>query len=201
MKTISLIILTVIFFSCNSSVQVKSVTIDSIATSSSSKDTVAMQVTIPANTASVDYLIYLLKSEKPLNYNWIQKLKALDVELASYDSLAHFTFNRAWNINDSVSALILGLGTGTSLHEYLLTVKDKKDLIAKVHLLNNVDADASDERPDYYYTEYKQIDDRSMKVFMHKIVNYDRPNEKDITDSVQNWVILNDGRVKKIKRL
>ena len=111
------------------------------------------------------------------------------MELASWDSLAHFTFNRTWKIDDSVSALILGQATGTSLNEYLLTVKGKKDLIAMVHLLNNVDADPSEERPDHYYTEYKQINDRSIKVFMHKIVNYDRANEKDIIDSVENWSI------------
>lgn len=200
MKTKPLIILTAILFACNSSVQVKSVTLDSIATGSSSKDTVAAQIAIPADTTSVDYLIYLLNSEKPLNYNWIQKLKALDVELASYDSLAHFTFNRTWKINDSVSALIIKQSTGTSLDEYLLTVKDNKDLIAMVHLLNNVDADPSEERPDYYYTKYKQINERSMKVFMHKIVNYDRANEKDLIDSVENWAILNDGHVKKVKQ-
>jgi hypothetical protein len=201
MKTIPLIILTAILFSCNSPVQVKSVTPDSIATGSPSKDTVAAPVAIPADTASVDYLIYLLNNEKPLNYNWLQKLKALDVELASWDSLAHFTFNRTWKINDSVSALILGQATGTSLNEYLLTVKDKKDLVAMVHLLNNVDADPSEERPDYNYTEYKQINDRIIKVFMHTIVNYERANEKDITDSVQYWMILDDGRVEKIKQL
>lgn len=199
MKAIPLIILTAILISCNSSVQVKSVTPDSITKGTLSKDTDAAQAAIPADTTSIDYLIYLLNNEKPLNYNWIQKLKALDVEPASYDSLAHFQFNRTWKINDSVSALILGQATGTSLNEYLLTVKGKKDLIAMVHLLNNVDADANEERPDYYYTEYKQINDRSIKVFMHKIVNYDRANEKDIIDSVENWSILNDGRVKKIK--
>lgn len=200
MKTIPLIILTILF-SCNSSVQVKSVTLDSIATGSSSKDTVAAQITIPADTTSVDYLIYLLNNEKPVNYNWTQKLKTLDIELASYDSLARFTFNRTWKINDSVSALIIKQSTGTSLNEYLLTVKGNKELIAMVHLLNNVDADPSEERPDYSYTEYKQINDRSMKVFMHTIVNYDRANEKDIIDSIENWSILNDGRVKKIKQL
>ena len=41
------------------------------------------------------------------------------------------------------------------------------------------------------------VNDRSIKVFMHTIVNYDHANEKDIIDSVQNWSILNDGRVKK----
>ncbi|HEY8895033.1 MAG TPA: hypothetical protein VIM79_09475 [Niastella sp.] len=199
MKPKLLIILTAILFSCNSSVQVKSVTLDSIATGSSSKDTVAAQVAIPADTSSIDYLIYLLNNEKPLNYNWTQKLKALDVELAPWDSMARFTFNRAWKMNDSITALILGQSTGTSLDEYLITVKGKKDLIAMVHILNNVDADPGEEHPDHYYTEFKQIDERNMKVFMHKIVNYDRPNEKDIIDSVENWFILNDGRVKKTK--
>lgn len=199
MKTISLIILTAILFSCNSSVQVKSVTLDSIVTGSSSKDTVAAQIAIPADTTSVDYLIYLLNNEKPVNSNWIQKLKTLDVELASYDSMAHFTFNRSWKINDSVSALIIGQSTGTSLNEYLLTVKNKKELIAMVHLLNNVDADPSEKRPDYYYTEYKQINDRIIKRFMHKILNCDRANEKDIIDSVDHWFILDDGQVKKVK--
>lgn len=201
MKTIPLIILTVILFSCNSSVQVKSVTIDSIATSSSSKDTVAAQVAIPADTASVDYLIYLLNNEKPLNYSWKKKLKALEVELPSWDSMARFTFNRTWRINDSVLAFILTQNTGTSQDEYLLTVKDKKDLIAMVHILNNVDADPSEERPDYHYMEYKQINPLIMKVLMHTIKNYDRNNERDIIDSVENLTILNDGRVKKIKRL
>jgi hypothetical protein len=186
-------------FSCNSSVQVKSVTIDSFQTGVTPKDTVAAHVVIPSDTASIDYLIYLLKNEQPLNYNWIQKLKTLDVMLPSYDSLAHFTFDRTWKLNDSVSALILGQATGTSLDEYLVTVKNKKDLIAMVHLRNDVDADPSEERPDVSYTEYKQIDDRHLKVFMHTIKNYDRSNEKDIIDSVENWSILNDGRVKKSK--
>lgn len=200
MKAIFLFILTAMLFSCNSSVQVRSVTLDSISTTNS-KDTAVASITIPADTASADYLIYLLKNDKPLNYNWTQKLKELDVVLASYDSLAHFGFDRTWVINDSVSALILHHSTGTSLNEYLVTVKNKKDLIAKVHILDNVDSDVSEERPDYYYTEYKQINDRSIKVFMHKIVNYERPNEKDIIDSVENWPILDDGRVKKSKGL
>jgi hypothetical protein len=197
MKALPLIILTAILFSCNTSVQVKSVTPDSIPTSVTPKDTVATQVAIPADTASIDYLIYLLNNGKSLNYTWIHKLKGLNAQLPTWDAMAHFTFNRTWKINDSVSALILSISTGVSADEYLLTVKDKKDLIAMVHILNNVDADPSEERPDYYYTEYKQINDRSMKVLMHKIVNYDRPNEKDIIDSVENWSILNDGRVKK----
>lgn len=199
MKTIPLIILTAILFSCNSSVQVKSVTLDSIPASVTPKDKVAAQVAIPADTTSVDYLIYLLNNGKPVNYNWKQKLKALEVELPSWDSLAHFNFNRTWKMNDSVSALILSISTGTSLDEYLVTVKGKKDCIAMVHILNNVDADPSEERPDHSYTEYKQINDRSLKVFMHTIKNYDRDNEKDIIDSVENWTILNDGRVKKSK--
>ena len=199
MKTISLIILTVILFSCNSSVQVKSVTPDSIATSSPPKDTVAAQVAIPADTTSVDYLIYLLNTEKPLNYNWKKKLKALEVELPSWDSMARFTFNRTWKINDSVSALILSKSTGTSLDEYLVTVKDKKDCIAMLHILNNVDADPSEERPDYHYMEYKEINPLIMKVLMHKIVNYDRPNEKNIIDSVALWFIPDDGQIKKVK--
>lgn len=201
MKAISLVILTAVFFSCNSSVQVKSVTLDSISTSSSSKDTVVASIPVPADTTSFDYFIYLLKNDKPLNHNWTQKLKKIDVVLPSYDSLAHFGFDRAWGINDSISALILRQSTGTSLNEYLVTVKGKKELIEKVHILNNVDSDVSEERPDYYYTEYKIINDRSIKVFMHKIANYETDKEKDIVDSVENWFIQNDGRVNKSKGL
>jgi hypothetical protein len=155
------------------------------------------QKAVPSDTASVDYLIYLLQNELPLNYNWTKKLEEPDMLVLLHDSMSRLEVNRTWAINDSVLALILRHSTGTSLDEFLLTVKDKKDLIGMVNILNNVDSDVSEERPHYYYTEYKQIDDRNIKVYMHKIENYDTNKQKDIIDSVQNWFIQNDGKVVK----
>lgn len=199
MKVIALIISAAVLFSCNQ-VKVKEVHIDSVSTSTSStlKDTVVAKKAIPADTASVDYLIYLLQNEKPLNYTWAQKLKKLDVVLASYDSLAHFEFDRTWIINDSVSAFILQHSTGTSWDEYLLTVKNKKALVAMLHISDEADADVSAERPDYYYTKHELYDGRRIKLLKHKLANYDTDKQKDIL-TVENWSIQNNGSIKKFK--
>lgn len=196
MKAIPLIILTAVFFSCNSSVQVKSVTIDSISTGNSSKDTVVAPIAIPADTASTDYLIYLLQNQLSLNYSWTRKLDKLDMFILPLDSMSHLEVNRSWVINDSVSALILQHSDGTSLDEYLLTIKNKKGVIGKIHISDEADADVSEDRPDYYYTKYELTGDRNIKLLKHKLANYDTDKQKDFL-SVENWFIQNDGKLLK----
>ena len=189
-----LIALTALFFSCHSG-KVKE---QPVATVVSSADTVKQPgdqpVNMPADTASADYLIYLLKNELPLNDHWTQKLEKLGEFSLPTDSTTHLSITRDWLINDSVSAIILRRSTGTGFDEYLLTIKHKKEFVSKLHIDNNTDADPGDEYPDYDFTEYKLVNDRNVKLFKHTIKDYDRKTEKDIV-KVQNWLINDNGGI------
>lgn len=144
--------------------------------------------------ASTDYLIYLLKSERNLNECWIQKLKGLDEFVFPLDSMSHLSLIRDWKINDSVSVMILSHANGTDYDEYLLTVKNKRDFIGKVHISDQADSDLSPENP-YYYTEYKLINNRNIKLFNHKVTGTEGGEEKDKIVSAENWTILDNGEV------
>jgi len=149
---------------------------------------------IGSDTASTDYLIYLLKNEIDLNEYWTQKLKMLDVFALPLDSMSRLSIIRDWVINDSISVIILSHSTGTSYDEFLLTVTNKKDFVSKIHISDLADSDLSLENP-YYYIEHKLINDRKVKLFNHKVVVVKGGEEKDKILSIENWSILDNGEV------
>jgi hypothetical protein len=90
--------------------------------------------------------------------------------------------------------MILSHANGTGYDEYLLTVKNKRDFIGKVHISDQADSDLSLENP-YYYTEYKLINNKNVKLLNHKVTGVEGGEEKDKIVSVENWVILDNGKV------
>ncbi|THU38121.1 hypothetical protein FAM09_15670 [Niastella caeni] len=165
-----------------------------------SKEAGNQKMPIPADTTSSDYLIYLLKNDMPLTGYWTQQLKKLDAFAIPLDSTTRLSVTRDWTINDSISVVILQYSTNVGGDEFLLTVKNKRQFIARVHISNEYDSDVSEENPDYYYTEYQMIDDRKIKLLLHKIKNYDTDKEKDVV-TIEHWTIQSNGKVLKNKML
>jgi hypothetical protein len=165
-----------------------------------SKEVDIQKMPISADTTSSDYLIYLLKNNMPLTSYWTQQLKKLDAFAIPIDSTTRLSVTRDWAINDSISVIILQYSTNVGGDEFLLTVKNKKHFVTKLHINNQYDSDVSEENPDYYYTEYQLIDDRKIKLLQHKMKDYDTDKEKDIV-TIEHWTIQNNGKVLKIKTL
>jgi hypothetical protein len=155
------------------------------------------QIINSSDTTSSDYLIYLLKNDKPINNHWTQKLDSLDIFSLPLDSVSRLSLVRDWPINDSISVIILSSSTGTDYDEFLLTIKNKKYFIGKIHIGDNPDSDISAGHP-YYYTGYKIVDNRKIRLFNHKVTGKEDDTEKDRLLSSATWVIRSDGRV--IKR-
>jgi hypothetical protein len=99
-----------------------------------------------------------------------------------------------------MSVIILQYSTNVGGDEFLLTVRNKEYFVTKVHISNQYDSDVSQENPDYYYTEYQQIDDRKIKLLQHKLKDYDTDKQKDIV-TIEHWTIQNNGEVVKNKTL
>lgn len=165
-----------------------------------SKDAGKRKMSISADTTSTDYLIYLLKNNMPLTGYWTQQLGKLDAFAIPLDSTTHLSVIRNWPINDSISVIILQYSTNVGGDEFLITVRNKKYFVTKVHISNQYDSDVSQENPDYYYTEYQQIDDRKIKLLQHKLKDYDTDKQKDIV-TIEHWTIQNNGKVVKNKTL
>jgi hypothetical protein len=165
-----------------------------------SKKVGIQKMLISADTTSSDYLIYLLKNDMPLTGYWTQQLKELDAFAIPFDSTIRLSVTRGWAINDSISVIILQYSINVGGDEFLLTVKNKKNFVMKVHISNQYDSDVSEENPDYYYTEYQLIDDRKIKLLQHKMKDYDTDKEKDIV-TIEHWTIQNNGEVFKNKTL
>jgi len=198
-----LIAVPILFFSCNSG-QAKKQNVDSLATKNSKSAEIVTQkepqdqtTNILTDTTSSDYLIYLLKNEKHLNNYWTKKLKVLDEFVLPLDSMSHLSLIRDWTINDSISVIIFDYSTGTSYDEFLLTIKNKKDIVSKIHISDLDDSDLSLDHP-YYYTEYKLINERKVKLFNHKeFVEIEGGEEKDKILSIENWSLQDNGEVSK----
>ena len=148
------------------------------------------------DTATSDYLMYLLRNEVPLNNYWTQQLGKLDAFSLPLDTLSRLSLIRNWKINDSISVMILSHATGNIYDEYLLSLKNKKTIISSIHIKDAADSDLSPDNP-YYYSEYKLPGDRRVKVFNHKITGVEGGAEKDNILSVENWFIRDDGTVLK----
>src|SRR5436190_13002204 len=153
-----LILIFTFLFSCNSK-QTRKKDVDTYAT----KDSVSKQISIPreskdaeivasSDTTSSDYLLYLIKNDKPLNSYWAQKLNSLKGFLLPFDTMGHLAITRDWLLNDSISAFILHNSGGTYDLEFLLTVKNKHDIIGEAEIGDNGDSDLSPEHP-YFYTQ------------------------------------------------
>lgn len=149
-----------------------------------------------ADTTSSDYLIYLLKNELPLNNYWTQQLGKLEAFNLSFNTLSRLSLIRDREINDSVSVMIFSQAGGNNYDEYLLTLKNKKAIVSSIHIKDAADSDLSPDNP-YYYSEYKLVDDKRVKVFNHKITGVEGGAEKDNILSVENWFIRDDGTVLK----
>lgn len=194
--------LSIFFLSCNyrqvNKQDADAVKTDTILVKETEISKKADKYTMPisTDTTSSDYLIYLLKNDMSLTGYWTQQLKKLDAFAIPPDSPAHLSVIRDWPINDSISVIILQYSTNVGSDKYLLTVRNKKHFVTKVHLSNEYDSDVSQENPDYYYTEYQQIDDRKIKLLQHKMKDYDTGKQKDIV-TVVHWNIQNNGEVVK----
>ena len=149
-----------------------------------------------ADTTSSDYLIYLIKNEIPLNSYWTQQLGKLDAFTLPLDSLSRLSFIRNWKINDSIAVMILSQAGGNSFDEYLLTIKNKKAIVSHIHIKDEADSDLSPGNP-YYYSEYRLLGDRRVRVFNHKITASESGDEKNEILSVETWLIRDDGTVLK----
>jgi len=150
-----------------------------------------------ADTTSTKYLTYLLENEKPLSPYWMTKLDTIDgLYYSPGDSLTHLSLIRNWVINDSVSVIIFGIAGGTSYDEFLITVKNDHEIVSNIHIGDNDDSDLSFGNP-YYYTKYKLLGHRSMKLFHHKVMGQEGVDEKDRLISVETWTIDNMGKASK----
>ena len=195
-----LIFILTLLFSCNSK-ETRRESIKSIAT----QDSNTKQTTIPneskkqeiiggSDTTSSDYLIYLVKGDKPLNFYWTKKLDSFQDLLLPLDSLGHLSIVRNWQINDTISIIILNSSGGTYDKEFLLSIKNKHDIISEIQIGDNADSDLSPENP-YFYTRYEIRDDRRIKLFNHKIVGTEGGSEKDRIISIETWTIQNNGKI------
>ena len=197
-----LIIISALFFSCKNEQAKKQDDASLPANRSDTNDVVSVKkseiqkINIPTDTTSSDYLIYVLKNEIALNNYWTKKLETLDMFAIPLDSTEHLSIVRDWRINDSISVIILSHSTGTDYDEFLLTVKNRKDIISKIHISDQADSDLSLEHP-YYYTEYKMIGDRKVKMFNHKVTGVEGGEEKDRILSIENWTVQDNGRILK----
>jgi hypothetical protein len=193
----SIIIISVLFFSCKNEAAKKQ-----SADSLSAKKVVIPKepekpgINAPPDSTSFDYLIYQIKNERILNDHWTQKLKKLDIFLLPLDSMSGLSIIREWVINDSVSVIILSHANGTSYDEFLLTVMNRRDFVSKVQISDQADSDLSLENP-YYYTEYKLLNDRTIRLFNHKITGIEGGEEKDRILSIDNWTIQDNGEILK----
>jgi hypothetical protein len=197
-----LTIISLLFFSCNNE-QAKKQNVSSLPTNDSKvneiitpKVTEKQEVNTLPDTTSSDYLIYLLKNEKDLNNYWTQKLKKLDAFALPLDSMSHLSLKQTWEINDSISVIIVAYAFVNDYDEFLLTVKNKKEFVSKIHVSDQADSDLSPGHP-YYYTEYKLIDNRKVKLVNHKITGTEGGEENDKILSIENWTIQSDGQVLK----
>ena len=196
-----LIVISALFFSCHNQQAAKNKEALPSKDSGTNKTVIAAKpenqpLQVVADTASCDYLIYLLKNELALNSYWTQKLNVLDILTLPLDSMSRLSITHNWIINDSIMVIILSHSTGTNYDEFLLTVRNKKEVVAKIHISNQADSDLSAEHP-YYYTEYKLINNRRVKLFKHKVVGVEGGDEKDKVLSIENWMILDNGKVQK----
>jgi hypothetical protein len=149
-----------------------------------------------ADTTSSDYLIYLIKNEIPLNSYWTQQLGKLDAFTLPLDSLSRLSFILDWKINDSIAVMILSHAGGNSFDEFLLTIKNKKAIVSHIHIKDEADSDLSPGNP-YYYSTYRLVGDKHVRIFNHKITGSEGGEEKDKILSVENWIIRDDGTVLK----
>src|SRR5450432_1891124 len=196
-----LIVISALFFSCHNQQAAKNKEALTLKDSGTNKTVIAAKpenqpLQVVADTTSSDYLIYLLKNELALNSYWTQKLNVLDILTLPLDSMSRLSITHNWIINDSIMVIILSHSTGTNYDEFLLTVRNKKEVVAKIHISNQADSDLSAEHP-YYYTEYKLINHRRVKLFNHKVVGVEGGDEKDKVLSIENWMILDNGEVQK----
>lgn len=100
-----LIFILILFFSCNSKESRKEA-----AKPPAGRDSTAKKTAIPIiepDTTSSDYLTDLIKNEKPLNYYWVTKLDSLQELYLPPDSMGHLSVVRDWQINDTISVIIL----------------------------------------------------------------------------------------------
>ena len=170
--------------SCNSK-ETRKEGVDSIPIKDSNTKQISIQnklqergTIIPFDTTSSDYLIYLLKNEIYLNAYWTNKLDSLDIFALPKDSTSRLSLISDWNINDSISVVILSHATGTGYDEYLITLRNKHDFLSNSHISDNADSDLSPANP-YFYTQYKIIDRRRIKLFNNKVIGTEGGDEKD----------------------
>jgi hypothetical protein len=190
----------ILIFSCNSK-ETRKESVNSRANQDSNTKQITtpneskkQEITVDSDTTSSDYLIYLVKSDKALNFYWTKTLDSLQALLLPQDPTGHLSIVRNWQINDTISVIILSSTGGTYYDEFLLSIKNKHDIISEIQIGDNTDSDLSPENP-YFYTRYEISDDRRIKLFNHKIIETEGGSEKDRIISIETWTIQNNGKV------
>ena len=152
---------------------------------------------ISEDTTSFEYFTNLLRNERAITPYWIANLESLRLFAVPKDSTSRLSFVRDWKINDSMSVLILSRSTGTGYDEYLITIGHGHDFVGSLHISDNADSDLSPDNP-YFYTEYKIIDARKIKLTNHKITGTEGGEEKDRVISIEMFSIQANGKIIKI---
>jgi len=200
----TVIIISLLCLSCNSG-QIRkqsapsAVTYDSNSGDKSSpKEPVGIEKNIALDTTSTDYLIYLIRNNQFINTYWTHIIDSLDIfavpQEDPQDSMSHLSLVRDWTINDSISVIILRRTTGTDNDEYLITIKNNHVFVSNIHVGDNADSDLSPDNP-YFYTQYKIINHKTIKLFNHKITGTEGGDEKDRLISIETFTIQNNGKV------
>ena len=197
-----LIFILILLYSCNSKQSgtkgvTPAVTMDSGSKQTSIPAESKKQATIAdPDTTSLDYLLQLVQNDKPLNSYWANKLDSLKELYLPPDSPGQLEIVRNWQINDSISVIIIRSSGGTYNLEYLLTIKNKHIIINEIEIGDNCDSDLSPDQP-YRYTEYKIIDDRKIKLVKHKVTGTEGSDENDRIISIENYTLQNSGKITK----
>jgi hypothetical protein len=89
-----------------------------------------------------------------------------------------------------------------SWNEFLITIKNKKEIVSTAHISNEVDSDPAPGHTDYYWSDYKLINDRTIKVSDHKETDAGDDNGTSGIISIETWRILDNGKAisKQIKK-
>jgi hypothetical protein len=171
-------------------------TADSITYNPIQTDKLAdVHMTAPSDTASIEYLQYLIKADKDLNDLWVKKLKNVNAYWLENDQYSAIDIKHIWKINDTISAMILNHTTGVSYDDYILTFNDREDFIAKLKISDQDDRDLSAEW--YTYTEYRFLSDKEIELSIYELKGHE-DNEHETVER-ENWTIQENGQISRTK--
>lgn len=147
------------------------------------------------DTTSVKFLIDFITKTEKMNYYWEKRFQNLTDFPLYFDSEASFAIDSAWKISDSTDAIILRNSDGTVCTDiYLLTFNSKSELISKLELANECDADGYP----YGYIEYSTNSPNQFRVIQHYLTvieGKDPEIEKDSIVADKTFLTLPTGEI------